>query len=69
MANQHDIKEYLLERDTSYFNQDNRNGEILMLSGVWGSGKTYFWKNEVASELVSKLNNFVESGILLDENV
>lgn len=55
MANQHDIKKYLIEEENPYFNQDNRNGEILMLSGVWGSGKTHFWKNEIEETLIKEL--------------
>ena len=55
MANQHDIKKYLMDGRNPYFKQDNRNGEILMLSGVWGSGKTHFWKNEVEQELITKV--------------
>jgi len=51
MANQKDIKNYLLDKDNAYLKQENRNGEILMLSGVWGSGKTHFWKNEIEEEL------------------
>ncbi|WP_373071201.1 P-loop NTPase fold protein [Sulfurimonas sp.] len=57
MANQHDIKNYLLDKEDAYFKQDNRNGEILMLSGVWGSGKTYFWKEELENELIKTLKD------------
>ncbi len=57
MANQEDIKKYLLSGSNPYFEQDNRNGEILMLSGVWGSGKTHFWKNEMENKLVKKLKD------------
>jgi len=55
MANQHDIKKYLIDDENAYFKQENRNGEILMLSGVWGSGKTHFWKNEMEKELINTL--------------
>lgn len=27
------------------------NGNVIMLSGVWGSGKTHFWKNRIEPEL------------------
>ena len=57
MANQHDIKKYLMDGTNSYFKQDNRNGEILMLSGVWGSGKTHFWKNGIEKELIDDLKD------------
>jgi len=65
MANQEDIKKYLLEGDNPYFKQKNRNGEILMLSGVWGSGKTHFWKNEVEKELVEKLKEKDKSYVFI----
>jgi len=55
MANQHDIKKYLIEGDKPYFKQENRNGEILMLSGVWGSGKTHFWKNDIEEKIIENL--------------
>lgn len=48
-----------------YFNQDNRNGEILMLSGVWGSGKTHFWKNDVEQEIISKLKEKQKSYVFV----
>lgn len=65
MANQHDIKKYLMEGETSYFKQENRNGEILMLSGVWGSGKTHFWKNEVEKELIKELKGKDKSYVFI----
>lgn len=65
MANQSDIKKYLIDGENSYLNQDNRNGEILMLSGVWGSGKTHFWKNEIEEELIEKLKKKEKSYIFL----
>ncbi|WP_294960795.1 hypothetical protein [Sulfurimonas sp.] len=65
MANQGDIKQYLMEGENSYFKQDNRNGEILMLSGVWGSGKTHFWKNEVEKELVQGLKEKDKSYVFI----
>lgn len=57
MANQHDIKKYLMEGDNPYFKQKNNNGKILMLSGVWGSGKTHFWKNEVEEDLIKDMDD------------
>lgn len=65
MANQYDIKKYLIGGETSYFNQKNRNGEILMLSGVWGSGKTHFWKNEVEEKLIEELKEKDKSYIFV----
>ncbi|TKI68670.1 hypothetical protein FCU45_09650 [Sulfurimonas crateris] len=65
MANQSDIKKYLTDGENSYLNQDNRNGEILMLSGVWGSGKTHFWKKEIEKELIKELKKKGKSYIFL----
>lgn len=65
MANQSDIKKYLADGEHSYLNQDNRNGEILMLSGVWGSGKTHFWKQEIEKELIEKLKEKEKSYVFI----
>lgn len=65
MANQSDIKKYLIGSNTSYMYQDTRNGEILMLSGVWGSGKTHFWKNEVEEKLIKKLKEKDKSYVFI----
>jgi len=65
MANQHDIKKYLIEDKKSYLTQDKRNGEILMLSGVWGSGKTHFWKNEIEQELIKDLKEKDKSYVFI----
>jgi hypothetical protein len=56
MVSATDIKKYLIDGDNAYFKQDNRKGEILMLSGVWGSGKTHFWKNDLEDELIKNLD-------------
>lgn len=55
MANKCEIQNYLLCGEGSYFSQKNRNGQILMLSGVWGIGKTHFWKNDIEENLIKKL--------------
>lgn len=65
MANQSDIKKYLMDGEFSYLSQENRNGEILMLSGVWGSGKTHFWKNEIEKELIVALNKKEKSYVFV----
>ena len=51
MANSESIKRYLIEDEKSYLENDANNGTILMLSGVWGSGKTHFWKNIIETDL------------------
>jgi hypothetical protein len=54
MAKLKDLKEYLLG-DGEYLLKDDNNGKTVMLSGVWGSGKTYFWQSEIEPELSEKL--------------
>jgi len=65
MANQKDIKQYLLEGSKPYLKQENRNGEILMLSGVWGSGKTHFWKNDIEETLIAELKEKKKSYVFV----
>lgn len=55
MANSESIKKYLIEGEKSYLENDANNGNILMLSGVWGSGKTHFWKNIIEKDLTPKI--------------
>ena len=54
MANSESIKKYLIEGEKSYLENDANNGNILMLSGAWGSGKTHFWKNVIELNLIPK---------------
>lgn len=49
MSNSNNLKKYLID-DGYLFNPEN-NGNVIMLSGVWGSGKTHFWKNNIEPEL------------------
>ena len=57
MTNQERIKKYLVDED-GYLKSDISNGKVIMLSGVWGSGKTHFWQNEIATnELKEELKN------------
>lgn len=65
MANARDIKNYLMSGESAYFKQKNRNGEILMLSGIWGSGKTHFWKNEIEDELIETLKEKDKSYVFI----
>jgi hypothetical protein len=55
MANSESIKKYLIEGNKSYLDNDDNNGTMLMLSGVWGSGKTHFWKNIIETDLIPKI--------------
>lgn len=48
MTNQKKLKEYLIGVN-GYLKSDNPNGKVIMLSGKWGSGKTYFWHTRTLS--------------------
>ncbi|MCG3678482.1 KAP family NTPase [Aliarcobacter butzleri] len=50
MTNQERIEEYLI-RENGYLKSNISNHKIIMLSGKWGSGKTFFWKNKIIEEL------------------
>lgn len=50
MTNQEKIKEYLIG-ENGYLKSNISNHKIIMLSGKWGSGKTFFWKNKIIEEL------------------
>lgn len=34
-----------------YYLQDSETEYAIMISGKWGCGKTYFWKNNIVSKL------------------
>jgi hypothetical protein len=52
MANAEILKKYLVGGDNGYLLDSNNNGKVIMLSGKWGSGKTFFWKNVIEKELI-----------------
>ncbi|MDH1975546.1 P-loop NTPase fold protein [Aliarcobacter butzleri] len=52
MTNQERIEEYLIG-ENGYLKSNISNHKIIMLSGKWGSGKTFFWKNKI----IENLNN------------
>ena len=55
-SNQKRLEEYLVG-ENGYLKSDISNGKVIMLSGKWGSGKTHFWQNEIATkEFKEKLN-------------
>jgi len=47
------LKKYLVGKDGYFLNDDN-NGKTVMLSGAWGSGKTYFWLEDIRPQLEEK---------------
>lgn len=49
MANQKILEEYLVGSENSYLRSDDNNGKVIMLSGKWGSGKTHFWQEKIAT--------------------
>lgn len=65
MANSESIKKYLIEGNKSYLDNDDNNGTILMLSGVWGSGKTHFWKNIIETDLIQKIKTKKKSYVFV----
>lgn len=51
MANAETLKKYLVGNgEKSYLLNSDNNGKTIMLSGKWGSGKTHFWKNDIATD-------------------
>ena len=52
-SNQERLKEYLVG-EKGYLKSNISNGKIIMLSGKWGSGKTHFWENIIATEIFEK---------------
>ncbi|RXJ89425.1 hypothetical protein CRV01_08070 [Arcobacter sp. CECT 8983] len=54
MANQKVLEEYLVGSENSYLRSDDNNGKVIMLSGKWGSGKTHFWQEKIATEELKK---------------
>jgi len=57
MSNTRELKQYLLEKENAFLLDDFNNGKTIMLSGVWGAGKTYFWQKEIEPSLSEKLKN------------
>ena len=51
MSNQKRLEKYLIGED-GYLTKEISNGKVIMLSGKWGSGKTFFWKNIIEKELI-----------------
>jgi len=54
MTKTQQLKSYLI--DEGYLFNEQNNGNVIMLSGKWGAGKTHFWKNSIEPEL-SRLEN------------
>lgn len=50
MTNQERIEEYLVG-ENGYLKSNISNHKIIMLSGKWGSGKTFFWKHKIIENL------------------
>jgi len=50
-SNQESLEKYLIG-ENGYLKTDISNGKVIMLSGKWGSGKTFFWKELSNSEII-----------------
>ncbi|WP_066154822.1 P-loop NTPase fold protein [Aliarcobacter cryaerophilus] len=50
MTNQEKIEEYLIGKN-GYLKSNISNHKVIMLSGKWGSGKTFFWKDKIIENL------------------
>jgi len=48
------LQDYLIKKDYGYLIKDINKGKIIMLSGIWGSGKTHFWQEKIMQ------NNFIK---------
>jgi hypothetical protein len=57
MSNLKSLKSYLVGEDSSFLLNDNNNGKTVMLSGVWGAGKTHFWQHEIEPKLQEYLKD------------
>jgi len=51
------LESYLINDTYGYLVKDIDSGKIIMLSGVWGSGKTYFWQDKIVKSESVKNNN------------
>ena len=65
MKNQKRLEEYLVgdkeKKVVGYLKDILSNGKVIMLSGKWGSGKTFFWKEIIEKNLKSEEipNNYI----------
>lgn len=57
MKNTEKLKNYLVDKDDAYLLNKNNNGNVIMISGKWGSGKTHFWQNEIETSLKKEQKN------------
>ena len=59
-SNQERLKDYLVGTN-GYLKSDISKGKVIMLSGKWGSGKTFFWKNKIEENLKKEKipNNYI----------
>ena len=55
MTNTEKLKEYLIDKENAFLINDDNNKKTIMLSGVWGAGKTHFWQEEIEPTLKTKL--------------
>lgn len=65
VSNTLELKQYLLDEHHGFLLNSIHNGKTIMLSGEWGSGKTFFWKEEIEKNLSEKLNLKDKSSIYI----
>ncbi|MFH1288861.1 MAG: P-loop NTPase fold protein [bacterium] len=54
MPNAKTIEAYLIGDENSFLLNKNNDGKVIMISGKWGCGKTYFWQEKIMRELDGK---------------
>lgn len=54
MSKINELAEYLAG-DSGFLLNDSNNAKVVMISGEWGAGKTYFWKNRIEPMVSEKL--------------
>ncbi len=59
------LKSYLIEGKNPFLLNKDNNGKTIMLSGTWGSGKTYFWQEEIELSLTKKLTSINKSYVYI----
>ena len=64
MPNIQELKEYLVGDEGFLLDSDN-DGKIIIISGVWDTGKTHFWKEGIEPILTQKLKEKEKTNVYL----
>lgn len=65
MKNNQKLKQYLITNKDAYLLNNLNNGKTAMISGAWGSGKTYFWQNEIEPVLKKELSKINKTAVYI----